>query len=65
MHEPDVVCDFCSLELQIPGSDERMWLWARSVWTHGGRQALRFVGIDPADRARIATLVNDACARTA
>jgi hypothetical protein len=31
-----------------------MWLWARPVWTEASRTALRFVGLDPLDRATLA-----------
>lgn len=60
VHEPDVPRAFYSIELGIPGTPERMWLWTRIAWTRDGVQALRFVGIDPADRARIAHLVREA-----
>jgi hypothetical protein len=37
-----------------------MWLWTRRVWEKGDLVALRFVGIDPIDRAKLAKLVDDA-----
>ena len=58
--EPDVHRDFYSIEIEIPGTSERMWLWARNVWSRNQQQALRFVGIDPADRALLAKVVDDA-----
>ena len=57
--EPEVHRDFYSIEIEIPGTAERMWLWTRNVWTRDEQQALRFVGIDPADRARLAKMVDD------
>jgi hypothetical protein len=59
-HEPDLPRAFYSVELGIPGRPERMWLWTRHVWSSGELQALRFVGIDPVDRVRLARLVENA-----
>ncbi len=59
-HEPDLHRDFYSVELGVPGRLERMWLWTRHVWKKGELQALRFVGIDPIDRMRLRTLVEEA-----
>jgi hypothetical protein len=60
IHEPALPRDFFPVELGIPGTAERMWLWARRVWTSGDREALRFVGIDPIDRARLGRIVERA-----
>lgn len=60
IHEPQVTRDFFSLELGVPGSTERMWLWARRVWSEGDKEALRFVGIDPMDRVRLVRMVDRA-----
>ena len=57
IHEPDTSKDFYSLELGLPGTTERVWLWARRVWQKGDQEALRFVGIDPIDRAKLIRLV--------
>src|SRR5215471_12628852 len=59
-HEPDVVRDYFTVELGVPGRSERMWLWTRRVWENGKVTALRFVGIDPVDRARLTKLVRAA-----
>jgi hypothetical protein len=59
-HEPDVARDFYTVELGVPGRSERMWLWTRRVWEIGELMALRFVGIDPLDRLRLAKLVQRA-----
>lgn len=60
--EPDVPRDFYSLELGLPGCAERIWLWARKVWTRDNRQALRFMAVDPRDHERIDELVRQALA---
>jgi hypothetical protein len=58
-HEPDAVRDYFTVELGVPGKADRMWLWTRRVWEDGDLVALRFVGIDPIDRGRLAKLVDD------
>jgi hypothetical protein len=60
IHEPALVRDHFTIELGVPGRSERMWLWTRRVWEHEDVMALRFVGIDPVDRGRLAKLVDDA-----
>jgi hypothetical protein len=60
INEPEHPRDFFPLEIGIPGTSERMWLWARRVWSNGNQEALRFVGIDPIDRARIGRIVDRA-----
>jgi hypothetical protein len=60
VHEPQIDRDFFTVELGVPGRSERMWLWTRRVWENGKVTALRFVGIDPIDRARLTKLVRDA-----
>jgi hypothetical protein len=51
IHEPDVEHESCTLELGLPGSEQSLWIWARPVWTKGRRQAMRFLGVDPRDKA--------------
>ena len=52
--EPDAPCEGYALEVGLPGDDKTMWIWSRPIWTRGARQALRFVAMDPNDRARLA-----------
>jgi hypothetical protein len=54
--EPEVQRDLYPLELSLPAQfgGARMWLWARPVWSGDGRTALKFVGVDPLDRATLA-----------
>ena len=54
--EPNVKRDLYPLELSLPSQlgGGRLWLWARPVWTEQSRMALRFVGVDPLDRATLA-----------
>lgn len=54
--EPEVKRDLYPLELSLPAQmgGGRMWLWARPVWTESSRTALKFVGVDPLDRATLA-----------
>ena len=54
IHEPELERDSYPLELALPGQQETMWIWSRPIWTRGKRQALRFVSMDAADRARLA-----------
>src|SRR6266508_1557447 len=58
--EPEVARDLYPLELALPAAlgGTRIWLWARPVWAHAGRTALRFVGVDPVDRATLARLTD-------
>ncbi|MDP3279215.1 MAG: hypothetical protein Q8Q09_28750 [Deltaproteobacteria bacterium] len=51
--EPAVKRDLYPLEVCVPSrlGGGRMWLWGRPVWESEGRAALRFVGVDPLDRA--------------
>jgi hypothetical protein len=55
VHEPEVPRELYPLELALPTAlgGTRLWLWARPVWSHAGRTALRFVGLDPVDRATL------------
>lgn len=53
--EPSVKRELYPLELALPASlgGTRLWLWGRPVWRRDGRTALRFVGVDPLDRAAL------------
>jgi hypothetical protein len=42
-----------ALELQIPGQEESVWVWAHTVWRRGREQALRFVSLHERDRERL------------
>ena len=46
-----------TLELEIPGSHHRMWLWAELVRSEGNVQALRIVHADLLERAQLRQLV--------
>jgi hypothetical protein len=59
INEPAEGRSFYSIELGIPWTQERLWLWTRRVRSSGDREALRFVGMGPAERARIEALVRD------
>lgn len=52
--EPAHKREFFSLEIELPGFAERLWLWTRPVWTRGRMQAHRIVGIDTRDEAMLA-----------
>jgi hypothetical protein len=39
---------------------ERLWLWARAVWTDGDRQALSFVDVSDTDRIKLDRLLERA-----
>jgi hypothetical protein len=57
--EPELPRELCSLEVGLP--DGTIWIWARHVWTRGREQAVRFVGLDAADEARLSTYLRAAC----
>jgi hypothetical protein len=54
IHEPQVERDSYPLELGLPGAAEPLWIWSRPIWSDDKRQALRFVAMEPNDRARLA-----------
>jgi hypothetical protein len=54
INEPEASNDSFSLQLGLPGDKDPMWIWSRPIWTKGSRQAVRFVAMDPQDRARLA-----------
>ena len=37
------------VEIGLPGTDDRVWAWAKQVGCSGKRQALKFMAIDPFD----------------
>ncbi len=49
-----------AVELGIPWTDERFWIWARCVRDWGDLQALRFLGLRDEERARLAEIVAEA-----
>lgn len=49
LNEPVHDRKFYPIELGVPGVADRIWVWTRSVWTHGRTQALRFVAMDALD----------------
>ncbi len=57
IHEPTKQEDYCPLELGVPGTQHRMWLWARNVRRWENKQALRLVHAELLDRAYLAQLV--------
>lgn len=57
IHEPDLVRESYPVEIELPGIPERLWLWARTVWTDDDEQALRFIAVDHASKASLAAIV--------
>ncbi len=55
--EPELTTSFFAIELGIPWTDERFWIWTRCVRDGSELQALRFVGVEQKDRARLAEIV--------
>jgi hypothetical protein len=53
---------FYAIELGIPWrqDEEQIWIWTQLVRDQGDRQALRFVGLSDAERARIGEIVDEA-----
>jgi hypothetical protein len=62
--EPALDREFYPLEIGVvdggDGPIERIWIWAQQVWTDGTRQALRFVGMEARDRAKLGRLLSRA-----
>ena len=56
IHEPSNHEGTFALELSIPGSNHRMWLWAEKVRTIGALQAVRIVHADLLERAALRQL---------
>src|SRR5688572_31306284 len=46
-----------ALELEVPDTGDRLWLWAREIWRDGKRQALAFSGLTAGDRAMLRALL--------
>ena len=59
--EPTVDREFYPIEIGVLDAKadvvDRMWIWARQVWADGERQALRFVGMEERDRAKLDQLI--------
>lgn len=59
--EPDCMAEGFALELQLPGQDESVWVWAHTVWKEGREQALRFVSLHAQDRERLDQYLTPSC----
>ena len=66
VNEPSVVRDFYPVEIGLmepPSEDEpeskpdRVWLWAKQVWSDGKIQALKFIGVDDRDKKKLNQLL--------
>jgi hypothetical protein len=57
--EPEIAPSFFAIELGIPWTDERLWIWARCVREWNDRQALRFVAMDAKDEVRLVEIVRE------
>ena len=64
IHEPEPARDFYSIEIEVPQSNKRLWLWTRRVWSARNWEALRFVGVGTKDRAQLRSLVSSTLARS-
>jgi hypothetical protein len=58
--EPAKAKSSFAVELGIPWTDERFWIWTRCVRDWGDLQALRFLGLGEGERARLAEIVAEA-----
>jgi hypothetical protein len=58
--EPELATTFFAVELGIPWTDERFWIWTRCVRDWGDLQALKFMGLRPEERSRLAEIVAEA-----
>ncbi|CAN5549780.1 hypothetical protein BH09MYX1_BH09MYX1_65160 [soil metagenome] len=57
--EPDVEAqpDSFTVEVGVPGTAHRLWLWAKNVRRDAGVQAVKLVGTELFDRAYLEQLV--------
>jgi hypothetical protein len=55
--EPDAQPESFAVEVGVPGTSHRLWLWAKSVRREVGRQAVQLVGTELFDRAYLEQLV--------
>jgi hypothetical protein len=55
--EPETPDQRFALELEVPRTGDRMWLWARQIWRRGRQQALAFSGLTPGDREMLRTII--------
>lgn len=58
--EPSVDRPFYPVEIGVlEGGQitERIWLWAKQVWSDGARQALEFVSVEDRDRKKLDRLL--------
>jgi hypothetical protein len=51
--EPEADLESFSLELRFPQASESIWVWARSIWQRGGRQAIEFVRFERAGQRQL------------
>lgn len=62
--EPAVEREFYPVEIGLldPKADlvERLWVWAKQVWSDGERQALEFILLEDRDRAKLSRLLERA-----
>ncbi len=63
--EPEIDREFYPVEIGLMEASgdrppERVWLWARQVWTDGTRQALRFIGVEDRDLRKLNRLLERA-----
>jgi hypothetical protein len=57
--EPMLERSFFAVELGIPWTDERFWIWSRTVREWGDRQAIRFYGLREDEAARLGEIVRE------
>ena len=69
VNEPDVARTMYPVEIGVmeqtevdgvtgePVLGDRLWLWAKQVWSEGGKQALSFVGVEDRDRAKLGRIL--------
>lgn len=58
--EPEIDRPFYPVEIALlEGGQihERLWLWAKQVWSDGARQALEFVSMEDRDRSKLDRLL--------
>ncbi len=48
------------VEGEAPEVVDRLWLWAKQVWSENDRQALSFIGVEERDRTKLARILSSA-----
>jgi hypothetical protein len=60
--QPETRHDAFPLELELPGTGRRLWVWGHKVRRAGTREAIRFVSLHTEDRIALERYLREAAA---